>query len=185
MSTPFYFVFATYEEAKEAQPSFESVEAEVLRLQAADCSRRSRESFDRCDTDGFLSQWANDITAAERLREAELCNAGFTVVRPVLMDIESGEIVAACAWILPSKFHYGSDHVWKVYRNGGVEWVNAAKRESTYNKKGLKTVYVLAPAAMAGYIPGDRREAKRGLGGCADYTGKAITIDYQASGLPL
>lgn len=33
------------------------------------CSRRSYESFERSDTDGFLSQWASDTTA----REYDLC----------------------------------------------------------------------------------------------------------------
>ena len=37
--------------------------AEWHRQQAAELRRRSAESFERCDTDGFLSQWANDITA--------------------------------------------------------------------------------------------------------------------------
>jgi len=30
---------------------------------AADARKRSSDSFDRCDTDGFLSQWASDVMA--------------------------------------------------------------------------------------------------------------------------
>jgi hypothetical protein len=37
--------------------------AAEYRQRAAASRERSRESFERCDTDGFLSQWASDINA--------------------------------------------------------------------------------------------------------------------------
>lgn len=43
--------------------------AEVYRQMAADCRSRRAESFERCDTDGFLSQWASDYNA----RKFDLC----------------------------------------------------------------------------------------------------------------
>lgn len=39
--------------------------AEWHRQQAAECRRRAAESFERCDTDGFLSQWANEVGAKQ------------------------------------------------------------------------------------------------------------------------
>lgn len=190
----FYFVFGTYEEAEACLPMFDSDEAIKLRAEAEEASRRSEESWARSDTDGFLSQWASDITALEKKREAELADHGRMVVRPALMDIKSGEIVAACCHTMPSKFHHGADHSWKVYRptgrygNNGQEfqweWVGDAKRASTFEKKGLRKVFVLAPGKMYSRSPGNHMPEARGLSGCANYTGKYAGIDYEASGLP-
>jgi len=69
--------------------------AEIARLEAnaQDQRRRSQESFDRCDTDGFLSQWANDIGAELNARKAELLrNGGYARFR-VLCDA-AGNVVA-------------------------------------------------------------------------------------------
>lgn len=183
----FYFVFATYEEAIASLPQFESDKAVILRQEAQLSREREEESFQRCDTDGFLSQWALSIGAQEREREAALADNGYMVVRKALMDIETGQVVAACVHISKSRFSYGDEFQWKVYRQNGQwawSWCGVAKRESTYEKKGLRTVYVLAPGKMYSESPGDNRPVARGLSGCANYTGKYADIDYRASGLP-
>lgn len=46
-----------------------TTKADELRQQAKEAYQRSIDSFDRCDTDGFLSQWASDCSG--RLLEAE------------------------------------------------------------------------------------------------------------------
>jgi hypothetical protein len=48
----------------------------ALRQMAADSEQRSRESWERSDTDGFLSQWANDISARMYRLQAEIADAG-------------------------------------------------------------------------------------------------------------
>lgn len=50
--------------------------AEALEEMAADREQRSRESFERCDTDGFLSQWANDIGAQMLRAQAAIARNG-------------------------------------------------------------------------------------------------------------
>ena len=40
--------------------------AQEYRNEAAELHNRVEESFERCDTDGFLSQWANGISAIDR-----------------------------------------------------------------------------------------------------------------------
>lgn len=51
-------------------------------------------SFERCDTDGFLSQWASRMTGDADGAAVELCKArGLTTVS-VLLDIETGEIAS-------------------------------------------------------------------------------------------
>lgn len=185
----FYFVFATQDEAHEALPKFDSAKAVTLRADAADARRREEESFQRSDTDGFLSQWASSITAQEKDREATLADNGGLVIRPVLVDIVSGEVVAACVHQNKSLHHYGTDYTWKVYRPtgkyNGVDYVGDAKRKSTFTKKGLRKAWVMAPGKMYSRSPGNHLPEQRGLGGCASYSGKHADIDYNASGLPL
>jgi hypothetical protein len=40
------------------------------------CEERAEESFQRCDTDGFLSQWASGMTAQLHRRQAAIAEAG-------------------------------------------------------------------------------------------------------------
>jgi hypothetical protein len=47
-----------------------------LRAKAADALRNREESFQRCDTDGFLSQWASGILATLRETQAAIVAAG-------------------------------------------------------------------------------------------------------------
>lgn len=46
--------------------------AAALRERADDCHRRRLESIERSDTDGFLSQWAQDMSAREYHAQAEI-----------------------------------------------------------------------------------------------------------------
>lgn len=46
------------------------------RAAAAACRQSAAESFERCDTDGFLSQWASGITAQMHDLQAEIEEAG-------------------------------------------------------------------------------------------------------------
>jgi hypothetical protein len=185
----FYFVFASYEEANAALPKFASDVAVKLRQEAVRAREREEESFQRCDTDGFLSQWALGIGAQERERQATLQDNGCLVIRPALADIETGEIVAACIHLSPSQFSPGgTDFQWKVYKKRDQWnwfWCGDAKRESTFEKKGLKKVFVMAPGKMYSKGPGNHQPEARGLSGCASYHGKFADIDYEASGLPL
>jgi hypothetical protein len=54
--------------------------ASELREQAAACRAEAAASFERCDTDGFLSQWASGITARLKDTQAEIAEAGGTAV---------------------------------------------------------------------------------------------------------
>lgn len=46
------------------------------REKAAEAERRAAESFERCDTDGFLTQWAHGMTAQLELAKARILEAG-------------------------------------------------------------------------------------------------------------
>jgi len=49
-----------------------------LRAKAAQCRQDAADSFARCDTDGFLSQWASGVNANRYEMEADLMDAGGT-----------------------------------------------------------------------------------------------------------
>ena len=68
-------------------------DAAALRDMADERRRRSEESFQRCDTDGFLSQWASDITARMFDLQAEVAESGGRWIFPGLYD--GGRRIAA------------------------------------------------------------------------------------------
>lgn len=50
--------------------------AAEYRQMAQERRERSAESFERCDTDGFLSQWASDLTAQQYDLQADILDNG-------------------------------------------------------------------------------------------------------------
>jgi hypothetical protein len=70
--------------------------AAALREQAAQHEQDAAESFERCDTDGFLSQWASGLNAQQARKQANIEEAGgiATFFRYRLETLE-GEAVAA------------------------------------------------------------------------------------------
>lgn len=151
MSTaPFYFVFPTEDEAYAARPQFESEVGNIERKRALDYERRERESFDRCDTDGFLSQWAMTCGQRDSEARAKIADNAGLIVRPCLIDVATGEVVAVCVHVFPSRYQYNArDFAWKVHRSPGIgnscEWVRDYKRESGFAQRGLRKAYMLAP----------------------------------------
>lgn len=193
MSDPFYFVFDSYDEAAAALPQFDSDRAKALRQRAEEKRRREQESFDRCDTDGFLTQWCLSIGASEDAREAEMENSGCLVIEPALMDIESGEIVAACVRIMSNRFaSWQTELKWQVMRPIKKAdsrefpwfWCTDYKKPGNFEKFGLRKVWVMAPGVMLSRSPGNRMPEPRGISGLGNYSGKYPYIDYQAAGLP-
>jgi hypothetical protein len=61
--------------------------------QAQACVTRSAESFERCDTDGFLSQWAADSTAREYRAKAEWAREHGYVTTRALFDTD-GQVLS-------------------------------------------------------------------------------------------
>jgi hypothetical protein len=181
----FYFVFPTYEEAKAALPQFNSDESQRMREQAAEWRRREQESFDRCDTDGCVTQWCNAISARDADRSAELADNGNLAVFKVLVDSSTGEVVGNTIHIFQSRFHHGNEYKWAVRRAGDdkTQWVTDYKRESGFAAKGLTVAWMLAPAKLYSRHPGNHLPEQRGLSGLASYHGKTVGIDYETAGL--
>lgn len=68
---------------------------DALRAQARESAQRSRDSFERCDTDGFLSQWASDVSSQRLNLEADLADDGDMAEFPALFSAATGELVPA------------------------------------------------------------------------------------------
>ena len=138
--------------------------SESLRADANRLDREAVESFERCDTDGFLSQWAKGITAEKKRMEADLLeNDGLAEIACLVDD--RGEILPAV--YLPTR--YGRCYALFVSfdaanANGGeiVEWLGNGKiRERGYRnafalrKAKVKIVGSDAVNCRPVYVPAD------------------------------
>lgn len=75
-------------------PEEMAAKAAELRASAAADSAAREESFERCDTDGFLSQWAHGINSSLKLEQARILEAGGKDEFPALF-LPTGERVKA------------------------------------------------------------------------------------------
>lgn len=113
------------------------------RAMAAVARRRSQESFDRCDTDGFMSQHANDLFADLYERCAQIADGDGCVEFDALLYIDDGSPVDAriidtrfgCKWIF-------------TRRDGVVAFVSPGARPATFAKHGVRCDVVRRPAAV-------------------------------------
>lgn len=113
-----------------------------LRAEAAQHDQDAHDSFERCDTDGFLSQWASGLTAQQKRLAADLVEAGGVtrILGPVTLD---GEPVR---WrMVNTKFGYK----WLVLddHDDAVAWLNPfAVNTATLRKKGYNLGEYEVPA---------------------------------------
>jgi len=111
-------------------------EADKHREKAKQADQEAFDSFERCDTDGFLSQWASRITADKHRLAAQIAERGGTWQFPALFDLEGRPVNAK---LIDGR--YG--RCWALMEgetNGPFtgEFVTAfPKRPSTMTKKGF------------------------------------------------
>jgi len=142
---------------------------EIQQLEAS--AQRSREaaeeSFQRCDTDGFLSQWALGLSAQRDEREIEILkNGGYVRVR-VLVNAQ-GEIVATHTREFPAvNAPWRTNRVWDLgvaaKERGERRWIPVGDRSRVQKQLGLHEEFRWVP----GYAKITAPEGARGLGGCA------------------
>ncbi len=135
--------------------------ADQHRAAAAADRQAAADSFERSDTDGFLTQWAHGITAREHDLAAAIADKGGLWTFPGLFDTASGARVEAR--MVDGKF----GRVWAVRRSDGsvAHWVPAYKSgpRSKARKLGLEERDELAPAKAITWAP----PGARGLSGAA------------------
>lgn len=124
--------------------------AAELRDSARQHFAESAESFARCDTDGFLSQWASDITGRKLMAQARIAEQGGRDEFPALFTTD-GELVAAklvdtrygAAWgLLESDDPHSQFVGW--FRESRAQNPATARRNDA--RKGFYVGTVLAPA---------------------------------------
>lgn len=138
--------------------------ADQHRAEAQRSRNAAAESWERSDTDGFLSQWAQGLAAREHDLAAEIAEAGGVSEFPALFDLD-GNLVAAKLVSVPDRYSYhnGTRSVWAILASDDPDsrvtaWVNpshankSATRRRNMAKKGytVGTVQAPAKAAMAG-----------------------------------
>jgi hypothetical protein len=158
-----------YKEAP--KPTAAQLEAvEKLKASAARQRQDAHDSFERCDTDGFLSQWASQIGAQCNARKAELLMNGGCAQFPVLCDAE-GNVVADKVFTFTNKFaSWTTVQKWKVDEaKYGRRWIPLAGysgKSRVQAALGLHEESRWMPAVAKISVPAGRKNT--GLAGCAN-----------------
>lgn len=104
--------------------------------QATKCLQASHDSFERCDTDGALSQWANQTMARKHTLAAQIAaNGGVWEFESRRLERLDGSEVEAR--ICHTKYGFR----WRV--DATNEWLPVSpKREQTLAKRGYREVII-------------------------------------------
>lgn len=127
--------------------------ADEYRAKARSYDQEAWDSFERSDTDGFLSQWASGITARECLMKADLAEQGWMAKFPALFDLD-GNIVPAVfvAGNYGMSWRLLDPTCWEQCWERTIGWFtpsraeNDARRVANNAKKGYYVGTVKAPA---------------------------------------
>lgn len=143
--------------------------AAALRTEAARHEREAAESFERCDTDGFLSQWGSGMNAELARRSADIAEAGgvWTFERTRLQTADGQPTDARMV-----DTRYGRR--WRL--DSTDQWLPyMPARESTLGKRGYREVTEteVAPAKAIHWAP----EGARGLSGATSVQTVIIRTD--------
>jgi hypothetical protein len=142
--------------------------ADEWRAKAVASRKSSLDSFDRCDTDGFLSQWASDSMASTYYRLAEYADEGGDVqeIRWPMWQDPSGN------WVPVDEFSYVQGQYGESVRiylkrnhvdgedHGRVIWWNPSRANKATTarrndeKKGLRWALVAARVEAYTYSAG-------------------------------
>lgn len=135
----------TYAEWEEMAAKFDQESEGEARDKAA--------SFDSCDTDGFLSQWASDVVSRQYMAAAMLARAHGLAEHDALFDAETGELVAAKIvdgnygqqWAILNETNPGGRPLRWITRSTAETY---ARQQKFYRRKGFTLGRVLAPSQI-------------------------------------
>jgi hypothetical protein len=93
--------------------------ANELRQKAAELETRRNESFERCDTDGFVSQWASGLRAEELRTQAEIEENGG---KATFWGLYEGDrrVIAKLISVTNPRTPWKTNRVWLVDENDPV-----------------------------------------------------------------
>ena len=125
-----------------------TVTAEQYEEMARKCENDARESFIQCDTDGFVTQFCDSLTAQKYRRQAEITRNGGVAEFPALFNLKGQRVKARLSTRRdPISFRY--EDIWKFYdaNDRYVGYVSAEyKRIQTLIDYGYIQGTELAPA---------------------------------------
>lgn len=168
----------TTETATESSEQEAGIKATELRQKAAESDRKAAESFERCDTDGFVSQWAHGISASKDRLQALIEEQGGTHEFRGLFNSDGERIKAKR---VQGTDYFGKPETkWIVLDDNDrvMHWVNIPKNpdnpsgRSKMGKLGLHEAWeenIPAVAILAG--------GGMGLAGAANVRAKASRTD--------
>lgn len=109
---------------KPPQPTQQMLEERERLLAAAATNEQcAADSFERCDTDGFLSQWASRVTADRIRLQADILANGGCALFPVLYDKVTDKVVAT------EVFEFQNQHApWRTERRWRLEDYDVIQR---------------------------------------------------------
>lgn len=84
--------------ATQTAGTYEGKTADQWRAEAAEMMAKREESWERSDTDGFLSQWALGSLAEDYRLRAQLADADGTTEVPALFDLEGNLVPSVHGW---------------------------------------------------------------------------------------
>lgn len=127
-----------------------TIAAALHRKAAAIAEQSAQESFERSDTDGFLSQWASGLTAQKHRLDADILEDGGTISTRALFDLNNTLVPAklintryGLTWALLESADPDSGFVGFVNRSSAR---SAARRDATMAKRGYREGFVRVPA---------------------------------------
>jgi len=88
--------------------------AEAFRAEEARHLQEAADSFERCDTDGFLSQWAHGMLAELAGAKASLAEAGGMAKFPALFRRSDGARVRARVITYRCRFAHANRSAWSI-----------------------------------------------------------------------
>jgi hypothetical protein len=145
------------------------------RVEAAKNFDAAAESFERSDTDGFLSQWAHNLAGTRHLLEAELAEKNGKSEFLALFDLEGNPVPAklintryGTAWLLLASDDPYGDTKGIV---GNPTARKAERRAATLARKGYRVGFVKAQARVGTIANGT------GLGGAATVQYRILRAD--------
>lgn len=139
-------ILAEATELAAADFRFEGHTAAEWRAKATRSEQDAHDSFERCDTDGFLSQWASNQMATRYLAIARATERGGRIEHTAFIDIETGEMIRGRWRETQHGAGYAPEH--------GGKWIfpsnakNEATRERNNAKKGVRQISVMVPAYL-------------------------------------
>lgn len=144
--------------------------AEELRAMAGEREQAAADSFERCDTDGFLSQWASGITAQQLRAQAKIAENGGSALFAFdsLVKLDGSETGGR---LVQTKF----GEKWRI--DATDEWIGA-KSAAGLARRGYKIATKTERAAAKAIIEG----SGTGLAGAASCYVRVVRADGKGRG---